>query len=112
MDILQSVFPVFLVIAIGAAARWYRYIDEPFVQTANALVYYLLLPALLFHEIGTSDFRQAFSGPLVIGGYAATVAVFLLAFPLSRRLGLGAPRRDNQQEQDEQRRYAAANAHL
>jgi predicted permease len=88
MDILQSVFPVFLVIAIGAAARRYRFIDEPFVQTANSLVYYLLLPALLFHEIGTSDFRQAFSGPLVIGGYIATAAVFLLAFPLSRRLGL------------------------
>jgi hypothetical protein len=88
MDILQSVFPVFLVIAIGAAARRYRFIDDPFVQTANSLVYYLLLPALLFHEIGTSDFRQSFSGPLVIGGYVATLAVFLLAFPLSRRLGL------------------------
>ncbi len=88
MDILQSVFPVFLVIAIGAAARRYRFIDEPFVRTANALVYYLLLPALLFHEIGTSDFRQAFSAPLVAGGYAATTAVFLLAFPLSRRIGL------------------------
>jgi len=88
MDILQSVFPVFLVIAIGAAARRYRFIDEPFVQTANALVYYLLLPALLFYEIGTSNFRQAFNGPLVAGGYAATAAVFLLAFPISRRLGL------------------------
>jgi len=88
MDILQSVFPVFLVIAIGAAARRYRFIDEPFVQTANALVYYLLLPALLFYEIGTSNFRQAFNGPLVAGGYVATAAVFLLAFPISRRLGL------------------------
>lgn len=88
MDILQSVFPVFLVIAIGAAARRSRFIDEPFVQTANALVYYLLLPALLFHEIGTADFRAAFSGTLVIGGYVATIAVFLLAFPLSRGLGL------------------------
>src|SRR5512147_2249973 len=88
MDILQSVLPVFLVIAIGATARRYRFIDEPFVQGANSLVYFLLLPALLFHVMGTSDFRQAFSGPLVIGGYAATLAVFLLAFPLSRRLGL------------------------
>ena len=88
MDILQSVIPVFLVIAIGAAARRYRFIDEPFVQTANALVYYLLLPALLFHEIGKSDFRAAFSAPLVIGGYIATATVFLLAFPLSSRLGI------------------------
>jgi predicted permease len=88
MDILQSVIPVFLVIAIGAAARRYRFIDEPFVQKANALVYYLLLPALLFYEIGRSNFHQAFNGTLVIGGYAATVVVFLLAFSLSRRLGL------------------------
>ncbi len=88
MDILESVLPVFLVIAIGIAARRYRFIDLPFVRTANALVYYLLLPALLFHEIGTSDFRRAFSIPLLVGGYAATAAVFLLAFPLSRRLGL------------------------
>jgi predicted permease len=88
MEILQSVFPVFLVIAIGAAARRFRFIDEPFVQTANALVYYLLLPALLFYEIGTSDFHQAFNGTLVVGGYAATAAVFLLAFPIARFLGL------------------------
>ncbi|HZW37442.1 MAG: AEC family transporter [Deltaproteobacteria bacterium] len=88
MDILQSVFPVFFVIAIGAAARRYRFLDEPFVQKANALVYYLLLPALLFYEIGRSDLRQAFNGQLVAGGYAATLAVFLLAFFFSRRLGL------------------------
>lgn len=88
MDILLSVIPVFLVVAIGAAARRYRYIDEPFVEAANGLVYYLLLPALLFHEIGRSNFREAFSAPLVLGGYAATAAVFLLAFPVSRRLGI------------------------
>ncbi|HEY7528660.1 MAG TPA: AEC family transporter, partial [Candidatus Deferrimicrobiaceae bacterium] len=88
MDILQSVFPVFFVIAIGAAARRCRFLDESFVQRANALVYFLLLPALLFFEIGGSDLRQAFNGRLVAGGYAATLAVFLLAFFFSRRLGL------------------------
>ncbi|PJB31704.1 MAG: AEC family transporter, partial [Deltaproteobacteria bacterium CG_4_9_14_3_um_filter_65_9] len=45
-------------------------------------------PALLFHEIGGTDFRQAFSGPLVVGGYAATLVTFLLAFLVSRALGL------------------------
>ena len=84
MEILQAVVPVFLVIGIGAAARRYRFLDDPFVDSANALVYYLLLPALLFHKIGTSDFRQAFSAPLVLGGYLATGAAFLLAFVLSR----------------------------
>jgi len=89
LDILQSVIPVFLIVAVGAVLRRYRFLDEGFIEAANALVYYLLLPVLLFHEIGGTDFRSAFSPPLVIGGYAATIAVFLLAFLLSRTLGIG-----------------------
>ncbi len=88
MDILQAVLPVFLVIAIGAAARRFRFIGEPFIDTANRLVYYLLLPALLFYKIGTSNFREAFNAPLVIGGYVATVATFLIATLLSRNMGI------------------------
>lgn len=88
MNILQAVLPVFLVIAIGAAARRFRFIGEDFIDTANRLVYYLLLPALLFYKIGTSNFREAFSAPLVLGGYAATLTTFLVAILLSRHLGI------------------------
>ncbi|MGB6409845.1 MAG: AEC family transporter [Candidatus Deferrimicrobiaceae bacterium] len=88
MNILQAVLPVFFVIAIGAAARRFRFIEESFIDTANRLVYYLLLPALLFYKIGTSNFREAFNGPLVIGGYAATLTTFLIAFLLSRKMGI------------------------
>jgi hypothetical protein len=88
LDILQSVVPVFLVVAVGVVLRRYRFLDGGFIDAANSLVYYILLPALLFHEIGTTDFRQAFNGPLVAGGYAATLATFLLAFVASRVLGL------------------------
>ena len=80
---------MFLVVAVGVVLRRYRFLDEGFIDAANSLVFYILLPALLFHEIGTTDFRQAFSGPLVAGGYVATIATFLLAFLLSRVLGLG-----------------------
>jgi predicted permease len=89
VDILQSVFPVFLVVAVGAVLRRYRFLDERFIDGANSLVYYLLLPALLFHEISATEFREAFSGPLVIGGYVATLGTFLLAWVLSGALGAG-----------------------
>jgi hypothetical protein len=89
VDILQSVFPVFLVIAVGAVLRRYRFLDQGFIDAANALVYYLLLPALLFHEISATEFRESFSGSLVIGGYAATLATFFLAWALSGALGVG-----------------------
>ncbi|MGB3399117.1 MAG: AEC family transporter [Candidatus Deferrimicrobiaceae bacterium] len=88
MEILQAVLPVFLVIAIGATARRFRFIGEPFIDTANMLVYYLLLPALLFYKIGTSNFHEAFNAPLVVGGYAATIATFLAATVLSRNLDM------------------------
>ena len=88
MEILQAVLPVFLVIAIGATARRFRFIGEPFIDTANRLVYYFLLPALLFYKIGTSNFREAFNAQLVIGGYAATVVTFLAATLLSRKMAI------------------------
>jgi predicted permease len=88
MEILQAVLPVFLVIAIGATARRFRFIGEPFIDTANRLVYYFLLPALLFYKIGTSNFLEAFNAHLVIGGYAATIATFLAATVLSRNLDI------------------------
>jgi predicted permease len=88
MNILQAVLPVFFVIAIGAAARRFRFIEEPFIDTANRLVYYLLLPALLFYKIGTSNFREAFNAPLVIGGYAATLTTFLIAMLFSRQMDI------------------------
>ena len=76
-------------VALGVVLRRYRFLDEAFIDAANSLVYYILLPALLFYEIGGTNFRQAFSGPLVVGGYAATLATFLLAFLVARALGLG-----------------------
>jgi predicted permease len=85
---LQSVIPVFLVVALGVVLRRYRFLDAGFIDAANSLVYYILLPALLFHEIGGTDFRQAFRGSLVVGGYAATLATCLLAVLASRLLRL------------------------
>jgi predicted permease len=89
LDIVQSVIPVFLILALGVALRRYRFLGESFIDAANNLVYYLLLPLLLFYEVGTTNFLNSFSGSLVIGAYAASFAVFLLAFALSRLLGIG-----------------------
>jgi predicted permease len=89
VDILQSVIPVFLVVAVGALLRRYRFLDGGFIDAANALVYYLLLPALLFHEVSATEFRESFSGPLVVGGYAATLITFFLAGIVSGALRIG-----------------------
>ncbi|GAB4236033.1 MAG: AEC family transporter [Deltaproteobacteria bacterium] len=75
--------------ALGVVLRRYRFLDGGFIDAANSLVYYILLPALLFHEIGGTDFRRAFSAPLVAGAYFATLAVFLIAILASHALRIG-----------------------
>lgn len=87
MDILLSVFPVFLLIALGVLLRRYGFLNEGFIDSANSLVYYILLPALLFQEISDARFQEAFSAPLVLGGYAAILSTFGIAFAMSGNLG-------------------------
>jgi predicted permease len=89
VDILISVFPVFLLIATGAVLRKYGFLNQGFIDSANSLVYYILLPSLLFNELSATEFREAFNGQLVVGAYIAIVIVFALAFALSRALGIG-----------------------
>ncbi|MEW6720228.1 MAG: AEC family transporter [Thermodesulfobacteriota bacterium] len=89
MDILLSVIPVFLLIALGAVLRRYGFLNQGFIDSANSLVYYILLPALLINELSAAEFRSAFSGTLVIGAYAAILLTFGLAFTLARALGIG-----------------------
>ncbi len=84
MDIVTAVFPVFIVVLCGYSLRRFGFVNEAFVKASNDLIYYVLLPALLFYKIGTSQFDIAFSPGLIFGSYAATVFVFLLASLIGR----------------------------
>lgn len=79
MEIITAVFPVFIVILCGYCLRRFGILNEAFVKESNNLIYYFLLPVLLFYKIGTSRFDVAFSPALILGSYAATVLVFLIA---------------------------------
>lgn len=89
MDILLSVFPVFLLIALGAVLRRYGFLNQGFIDSANSLVYYILLPALLINELSAAEFRSAFSLTLVVGAYAAILLTFGIAFALALALKIG-----------------------
>jgi predicted permease len=49
--ILQSLAPVFLMIALGAGLRSFKFLPEPFFAGLNKLAFWVALPALLFLEI-------------------------------------------------------------
>lgn len=79
-DILHIVVPVFVVIGLGYALKRTGLIDSAFLFQTNRLVYYICLPLLLFHKIGTADFSSNFNGPLLWGSALAIALAFLLSY--------------------------------
>lgn len=80
LDILTIVLPVFVVIALGYFLNRWRLIDATFLFQTNRLVYYVCLPLLLFHRIGTSDFLANFNGTLVLGSALVIAAGFAFSY--------------------------------
>ena len=80
LDILIIVLPVFLVIGLGFGLKIARLVDGSFLHQLNRLVYFLALPALLFHEIARSDFSASFNGLLLVGMLAAVLLTSFLAY--------------------------------
>lgn len=65
MDVLAGLFPVFLLMGLGVAARQWGLLDEGSAAGLNRLVAKVALPALLVLTIGTADLEASFSVPLV-----------------------------------------------
>lgn len=50
--VLNSLFPVFALIALGMALKHWHLTSTDFLKTADRLVYFIFFPALLFWKIG------------------------------------------------------------
>jgi predicted permease len=83
--IFNTLAPVFLVIALGAALQRVGFISSTFLKEANRLIYWVGLPALLFVQLaGTPPSIHAaaplltvLSGTVVVIGLAYATAYFL-----------------------------------
>ncbi len=87
MDVLNTLAPVFLVIALGAILRRAKFISDALIKGANRLVYWVGLPALLFHKLAESqELDRAFGNVFLITviGMTACVAVGYLVAAVLR----------------------------
>jgi len=88
-SILNTLAPVFIIVALGAVLRRSGFIDAGLMAGINRLSYWVGLPCLIFiriaqgQAVGFSTFATIF--PIIMG---ATVLVLLLSFPLARVLRL------------------------
>jgi len=77
MHIINTVFPVFLIIALGAQLRKGGFISAGFVDGLNRLVYWVALPSLLFYKIATASYDYQVAGKtflVVLAGMLACIA--------------------------------------
>ena len=83
MNIINTVLPVFLIIALGAQLRKAGFISAELVTGLNRLVYWVALPVLLFYKIATAAYDYQAAGKtflvMLIGMLACIAAGYLVA---------------------------------
>ena len=77
--VLNSLFPVFTLIAMGAALKHWHLTSAEFLQTADRLVYFIFFPALLFWKIGGAPAAAGFNGPFYLAAALAVMLIYLLS---------------------------------
>mgnify|MGYP000728308223 CR=1 FL=1 len=84
--ILNSLFPVFSLIAMGALLRSIGLTNSIFLKTSDRLVYYIFFPVMLFWKIGGSSAGVTIPWGLCSAAVTAVVLLYLLSL-LYIRLG-------------------------
>ncbi len=88
MFILNSIAPIFLLIALGAALRHPKFFPDTFFKGLNRLVFWFALPALLISQIGTASIDFESISKIVLLFTAGTLASLALAWVVARWMQL------------------------
>jgi predicted permease len=76
MDVLTSLFTIFLIVLLGIFSRKYEIFKEDNTKTLSSFVYYFGLPALFFDKISHLDLK-ALDPQMVLGTTLPTVIILL-----------------------------------
>ena len=79
MIVLQSLFPVFFMLLLGAALKRFELTNAVFLKTADRLVYFIFFPAMLFWKIGSAPA----AADVAFGYIRAALFALLTTFALS-----------------------------
>ncbi len=91
MNVVETLAPIFLLIALGVALRKGGFLTDALVKGMNRMVYWVGLPTLLFIKLATAtEFSGAFRGAFVIvlgGTIASMVLAYVLGFAIKLKPG-------------------------
>ena len=75
MIVINSLFPVFALLILGAALKHFKFTNETFLKTSDRLVYFIFFPVLLFWKIGGATSAFTIDWQFIA---AVTIAVLLV----------------------------------
>jgi predicted permease len=81
-NILTTILPIFVIILLGWCLRQLSFMKEGFLKSANRLVYFVAIPAMIFREIAEADFVEHFKPILVVSTLAPVLVIFLFGLML------------------------------
>ena len=76
---LNAVLPIFLLMAVGYAARCFHLLDRADVAKINKLVFRTFLPVMVFYNIYNSELSSAVRGSLLAYAVLGVLAEFLIS---------------------------------
>jgi malonate transporter and related proteins len=86
--ILNSIVPIFALIALGALLKRSGLTDEAFIKISDKLVYYIFFPALLFWKIGKPAASTIMDWNLTLAVLCSVFVVFAVSLASVKYLGL------------------------
>lgn len=73
---LNATIPLFIVMGVGYLIRRLKVVDQTFIKTANNFNFKVTIPALLFLDMATSDFRETFDLKFLLFCALSTCVIF------------------------------------
>lgn len=75
---LNAILPIFLIICVGYLLARLKVFTPPFIAKANSLCFTVFLPILLFYNISSSDFHNAFDIKTMLFGVGGIILLCIL----------------------------------
>ncbi|MBQ0066425.1 MAG: AEC family transporter [Firmicutes bacterium] len=80
---LNATVPIFAMIVLGMAFKSLGWIDDAFASKANKFVFLVPLPVLVFEDLATLNFQEAWNGKFVLFCFLVTLASITISFLIS-----------------------------
>lgn len=93
LHVPETILPIFSIILLGFILKQKGIVDPPFAKTANQIVFYVAIPAMLFSSISQAPFKENFQLSAALCLLCAIIIQLLLSLAVARFMAIPAGHR-------------------